>query len=134
MQQSRTNIQESPRFSLQGRYSTDFLVHHSWLIDIICSHKEWGSSLVRGPSPLIDTTSLRSPGAPTKNKIHHYTKGLHQSYPPPSVIPKYSIPPMQGTTHKVVNDRCGNIKDYGSRISRVNQHSHLTIQTSSNNK
>ena len=49
---SLPHYQESPRFALHGRYYTDFLAQHLWLIDISHSLNEWESSLVKGLSPL----------------------------------------------------------------------------------
>ena len=98
--------------------------------DISHSCNEWESSPVRGPRPLASHHIPAFPGSPHRKKIHHHTTGFHQSSPPPSVIPKSSRPPVQVKPHKVGNDHCGNGRDDGSRSSRGNQHSHLTILTS----
>ena len=63
-------------------------------------------------------------------KIHHYSTGLHQSYPPSSVIPKSSRPSMQGTTHEVDNESCGNVRYGGSRSSGGKKHLHMKITES----
>ena len=99
--------------------------------DISHSRNEWESSPVRGLRTLASNHSPAVPGSPHRTKFHSHTTGLHQSSPPPSVIPKSSRPPMQGTTHEVGNDRRGNGSDDGSRCSRGKQRTHPTIPTSS---
>ena len=76
-----THFQESPIFALHGRYSTVFLVQHSWLIDIIHSRNECESSPVKDLIPLAIHPIPRVPIIPHQKKFHRHTTGFHQSYP-----------------------------------------------------
>ena len=106
------------------------MAHNSCLIDISHCLNEWESSTVSDPIALAIPHSPAVPGSLHRKQFHHHTTGLYQSSPPPSVIPKYSRPFMQGTSHEVGNYCRGNGRYYGSSISRGKQRSHLKIPTS----
>ena len=103
---------------------------HSWLISIIHSCNEWYSSPVRGPILLASHQRPVVPGNPHRKKTHYHTTGLNLSSTLPSVISEYLRPPTEGTTHEVGNNRHGNGRDDGSRISRGKQNLNMTIPTS----
>ena len=75
-----THCQGIPRFALHGRYSTVFLVHHSWLIYIRHSRNEWESSPVKDPRPLAIHHSPTVPENPHQTKLNDHTTGLRQYY------------------------------------------------------
>ena len=127
---SLSHRQESLRFAFYGRYSTDFLAQHSWLIDISHVCNECGSSPVRDLTPLASHHIHAVPGSPHQTKFHHHTTCLHQSSPPPSMILESSRTPMQVTPYEVGDDCHGNGRDDGGRISRVNQCLYMTIPAS----
>ena len=56
---SLTRHQDIPRFALHGRYYTEFLSQHSWLIDITTVSMSGSHHRLGVRAPLLSNTSLR---------------------------------------------------------------------------